>query len=153
MLTSKHFRHTFHTVRREVSTWMRLVAGLVLMAFVSASALCFAHCNTGFTWGKKHASCHGHAKGSSRDPGQNGSRSSMACILFKAVALGSGAANISSPDLHLIAFIHSALPVLPVDPPLENPSGTRHGKAPEFIFTPEVYLGPALRSLAPPSLA
>jgi len=89
----------------------------------------------------------GHSHGSHKHDSKEGS----CCSTLKAVVLTAHPVVISKPVFHPIPFLcvlpemHAASLALSEKPP------NRQAKPPDWVFTPEVCLGPAFRSLAPPA--
>jgi hypothetical protein len=142
-----------------ISPLLRTVAAGLLLVWIAAQVLCFAHCNFGVSHG-------GSGKGSSDDsalaPAQHGGGSccpksrdtsgSLVCSTIKSALMGSGATTLASPDLHPL---YTLVPfALALDATATEPTTAffRQAVAPDWVFTPEVSLGPAHRNHAPPFL-
>ena len=84
-------------------------------------------------------------RGSDRDDDEDG----VCCSTLHATAT-SPPQTLPKPDLHLL----DVLTISPIAPaPIADASEDlfeRHARSREWVFTPEVSLGPAFRSLAPP---
>lgn len=144
---------------RNLSPLLRSAGAFVLLVYVAAQTLCFLHCNfgrglcdsgqsscvsTGSTEG-----CHTESKSSSPcAPSQTAT-----CVTLKNALFDGNTSPLIIPqfsDIYLLPRCALALDATTVKP------GTivlRHTKHTEWVLTPEVCLGPALRSLAPPSPA
>jgi hypothetical protein len=130
---------------------LRSLAALTLVMFVVAQTACFIHCHFGGGHGTAgKPSCHGtaHAKSS---PGKHvPSAPSIPCATLKSLVAGGDAFTFAAPVLHLVPSF-----ALPVDSLVRlgdapDLADFRQSKFPDQVHTPEVCLGPAFRSLAPP---
>lgn len=138
--------------RKHLSPVIRSVAGLALGFFVIAQTLCFVHCE--FQGGNERAnvpSCHSGGTGKPcHDGSSSAPESGAACPTLKVFLASQAVGQASDPELiplgelpatdlneHRIAM-NTALRV------------GRHAHSANWVFTPEVCLGPAFRSLAPP---
>lgn len=139
------------------SLGFRITASATLMVWLSAVTLCLIHCNFKPSAGHdgEARSCHSSKAASHEDPSgrqnDHGEQSAFLCGTIKS-ALSS--AQLTSPVLP--AFILYSLPgfVLSLPTPLERPIASvfRQDKERNRALTPEVYLGPANKSQAPPAL-
>ena len=143
------------------SPLLRTFAAGALLVWVAAQVLCIAHCNFGVCHGdSEEASCHGspptpahHDDGDAPSPAHHESSASAACSTLKSALMGSSATALVRPDFHLLytlAPIALALDATAVEP---TASLIRQAKTRGRVFKPEVCLGPAFRSLAPPFLS
>lgn len=138
------------TVLRPGWRWVALV---MLFAWVAAFGLCNAHCALGKNApmqmpapsSESSPGCHGGACPNSGDAA-NGSF----CFTLKNLFSDTSSTTLQAPDAP--AFLQSILFALPELADLSAPSTSilRQASPPDWIFTPEVYLGPAFRSHAPP---
>lgn len=93
------------------------------------------------------------AEGHSHDSHKHESKKGSCCSTLKAVVPSANPVVFGKLAFHPIPFLcllpetHAASLALSENPP------NRQAKARDWVFTPEVCLGPAHRSLAPPSLA
>lgn len=143
------------------SPLLRSFAAGALLVWVAAQVLCFAHCNFGVSHGGfQQASCHGsapakacHDDGKSSGPAQQDSSASVVCSTLKSALVGSGVTALVPPDFHLLYTL--APLALALDVTAAEPTAllSRQPKTRDWVFTPELSLGPAFRSLAPPSLS
>ena len=142
-----------------LSPLLRSLAALALMVFAAAQALCFVHCNFGGGHGDKaQPSCHGSPQTTASHDNHDGPTPSTpspttTCSTLKTMLAGADAPPLVAPQphtLYLLAPISLAL-----DAAEEQPDApfTRHAGTGDWVFTPEVCLGPAFRSLAPPFLS
>ena len=143
------------------SPLLRSFAAGALFVWLTAQALCFAHCNFGVGHGSsEQPSCHAsapsqghHDDGDSSSPAHHESSASAACSTLKTALLDSGATVLVQPNFHLLytlAPVALALNATAVEP---TASFSRQARLRDWVFTPEVCLGPAFRSLAPPFLS
>jgi len=134
----------------------RSVAAATLCIWLAAQALCAAHCDFGVCQGdEEHPACHGpepaqshHEDGDSPAPAQNDSSTTAICLTLKdALVSGSGPVPVPA-ELHVLYTV----PPLALDVTATEPASlhSRQAKSCDWVFTPEVCLGPALRSHAPP---
>ncbi len=134
---------------------LRSLAGLTLALFVAGMALCLAHCSLGSSNADRVQSCcHGVAKVTT-DNGHGGATptspaSTSKCQALKTMLAGD-ALTLPVPQLqthYLRGPITLALGGIETEPD----TSFRPSKTEPWVFTPEVFLGPAFRSLAPPTL-
>jgi hypothetical protein len=135
---------------------MRVMAAVVLLCWSVALAVCWNHCASGTcesgqaTAPDAQPSCH--ATTDTEDPGSDSSDAAgNACFAKKPFAGERDSSALSAPLLSL-AFLASnpaeilyELAVPPQTAPVRQPGSS------DWVFTPEVSLGPAFRSLAPPA--
>ena len=94
----------------------------------------------------------GEADGHSHDSPMPGSKEGSCCFTLKAVAPTSTSAVFGKPAFRPVSFLcvplekHATPHLLLKSPP------NRHAKSGDRVFTPEVCLGPACQSNAPPAL-
>ena len=139
----------------------RSFAAAALVVWVVAQAFCFAHCNFGVSHGdSESASCLGpapsqahHEGGGSCCPTQGDKQGGIVCTSLKSALTGSGSTALVQPDLHLLYEL--APFALALDAMATKPAGLcfRQAQPRDWVFTPEVCLGPAHRSHAPPFLS
>lgn len=135
---------------------LRSLAALTLVVFVAAQAACFAHCNfCGGHGTDTTPSCHsaGATRASHHEPhspAPSDPASSVACVTLKTLVAGGDAYSLVAPLLPPVDFVaFSSLVLNPPEAALEA-TFCRQAKPRDWVFTPEVCLGPAFRSLAPP---
>ncbi len=145
----------------ELSPVHRCFAAASLLVWLAAQVVCTAHCNFGVCHGESEdASCHDaappqshHDDGDSPSPAHGDSSTTDACLTLKsALVSGSGPALVP-PDLHLLYTLAPVALTLDMSATKPAVSFSRQAKPPDWGFTPEVYLGPAHRSHAPPFLS
>jgi hypothetical protein len=124
----------------------------VFLAFVMAQAACFVHCHVGVAEGSAEALPPCHAVPSQDDQGAPDLPASMpseACVTLKTMVVGADAPTLVPPEFHTLYLLSSH--VLSLEDLASEPAGElRQARSFDWIFTPEVSLGPAFRSLAPP---
>ncbi len=148
---------------KAVSPLFRFVAAMALGVFVVAQALCILHCHSfEGSGGEVQPSCHGslpvtgtqccHGHDGSAGPTPPAPSTPMMCPTLKTMLANSDASTLIVPPLHTLYLL--VLISLPLDAPESQleasfscPVVTR-----DWVFTPLVCLGPACRSLAPPSV-
>jgi len=139
---------------------LRVCAMLSLLVWISGVSYCSLESLFGPVAAAHHFSHEGHdhehpgqpadGSGHSHDSDQNGSGADACCKSLTTVAQVPGSTHIAKPQLvHLSSFTFSALAqaLTSVQPEVEP---ARRARTREWVFTPVVYLGPALRSQAPP---
>jgi hypothetical protein len=155
MSASTKFRPVRTTAN--ISPAMRVIAAVVLVCWSVALAICWHHCATGAcnsngkTAKNAQPSCHAHS-GDSESDGSQPNTAQNSCFAKKPFSGKLDLASVSAPTLHL-AYANA---LLVVEYELPNPNEavlSRQSRSREWVFTPEVCLGPAFRSLAPPVLA
>lgn len=134
---------------------VRCVALLLLVVFVAAQAACFVHCHFGGGHGDAaKPSCHGASMAKAHD-GHNPAAptvpaSSIPCATLKSLLAGGDAYTLVLPVLQPIDFVPLSFDALNASEHESNLAHSRQAKTRDWVFTPEVCLGPAFRSLAPP---
>jgi hypothetical protein len=142
--------------RRNKATTLRFFAAGVLILFIAAQSLCVIHCATG--------GGHGDVASSSpcgRDCGSKGAASgpcdpseSPSCTTLKTLFSNGALLALDLPDFYVVSAL---LPVTLFTDALLTETRVegifRQTEWANRVFTPEVYLGPAIRSNAPPFLA
>ena len=138
---------------------LRSLGALTLAVFVVAQWMCFVHCHSGDGHGDANAekpSCHSTAAtqshhdkdGSSPKPSPMGS-----CATLQNLLASNGALTLAVPEfapLYSLTSFALALDATAIEP---TALISRQPRPREWALTPEVYLGPAIHSLAPPLLS
>ena len=141
--------------RKTLSLLFRSLAVLALVTFSAAQTLCFIHCNFGDGPGHSGAplSCHGSAKVKSCHNGQEtpAPAPSTTCLTFKTILAGGDPPILTTPHLPTPFLIDPVVLSLDAAERQADVSFSRRVRRADLAFTPVVCLGPALRSLAPPS--
>lgn len=142
--------------RTTLSPLIRFVAVLLLTVFVAAQTVCFIHCSLGA--GRGHAnvgarpSCHDPAPVKSHENGHNtpARAPTPTCSTFKTMLAEGYTPTLVPPQFHTLYPFPSMELVLETTEVQPQALSSRRAWPPNWVFTPEVCLGPALRSLAPP---
>jgi hypothetical protein len=136
---------------------MRVLAAVVLVCWSVALGICWHHCATGACSSRTAAAkeakpgCHAHADDSDSDQ-SNPNDSGSSCFAKKPFAGDKEIFNVAAPSLHL-TYVAAALNGIAFElPQATGAAEFRQAKPRVWVFTPEVSLGPAFRSLAPPVL-
>lgn len=140
--------------QKQLCPLLRSIAAVTLLFWVGAVALCAVHCASGTG---DADSCHGstvnqssHDDHDSPSPAHHDS-SAATCLTLKS-ALSNGSAPICvHPDFSMLFTL--APPAFALDSTVTEPTTLvfRQARLNQWVFTPVVCLGPAFRSLAPPS--
>jgi hypothetical protein len=139
-----------------LSPLLRYLAALALVVFVVAQAMCFVHCNFGGGHGDEvQPSCHSSPQHAASHDGDDDSTPSApspttACSTLKTMLAGGDAPSLTAFQTHTLYLLPSV--ALDLDATETRPQAAfgRQAHSREWTFTPEVCLGPAFRSLAPP---
>jgi hypothetical protein len=140
---------------------LRLCAALSVLIWLSATSYCSLEFLIGHPEGEHHAGqaathdaaqSHGES-GHSQDSDNNGSSDESCCSTLQAPPLTAGTPVLLKPDFGKLASFHFLwlARTLTLDAPETTPP--RQAQHRDWIFTPEVSLGPAYRSHAPPSFS
>lgn len=142
------------------SPLLRSFAAVALVIWVSAVALCTAHC-TGFL-AEGHGegaqpSCHvgDHQKATHHDDGDSENpehcpSSTLGCAALQSASMNGKATTLVQPPTHVLYLLAPVALVLDATPDDTTTLVFRQAPLRDWVFTPEVSLGPAFRSLAPP---
>ncbi len=136
---------------------LRSIAAVTLLFWIGAVALCSAHCTTGIGHGSSDEdSCHGsaisqphHDDHDSPTPAHH-DPSAAPCLTLKSALPNGNAPSYIHPDFSMLYTL--APLVFALDSATTEPATLcfRQARRGEWVFTPELCLGPAFRSLAPP---
>jgi len=136
---------------------LRSLAALTLVLFVAAQSACFVHCHFGGSHGDTtKRSCHGgpSAKASHHhehpSPAPADPAAAVSCDTLKLLVVGGGAYTLAAPVLQPVDFLALSSLALSAPEAKLDAAFRRQAKTRDWVFTPEVCLGPAFRSLAPP---
>ena len=140
-----------------LSPLLRSVAALALVVYVVAQALCFLHCNFGGGHGDPGvASCHSaesaqacHEESDSPPPVPT---KTTTCSTLKNTLVASDGPISVIPHVSVLYFLAPHALALEAGAPKAEAIFSRQANHSDWVLTPEVSLGPAFRSLAPPSL-
>lgn len=132
---------------------MRFFAAVALVAWLGALWLCSSECaaeephsNPGH---HEQAASSQHASGEPADSDGHEGHSDFFCDSVKSVFHARTGDLVPKPDFGPALILSIPAPVAPVPAESETPV-SRQAKPWFWVFTPEVCLGPALRSHAPP---
>ena len=138
---------------------LRGCAVMVLILWVAAITFClleFLVDHSGpESGGHSHEVAHHEHEGASADgdPGRpHDSDQGVCCTTIKAAPQSASSVIVAKPDFgksFSLSFLWAVQAFTFVQP---EPASLRQARPPEWVFTPEVCLGPAFRSLAPPVL-
>jgi hypothetical protein len=118
--------------RMILSPMLRSIAGVMLLLWIASIAVCASDCMGGQ---KQHDCCHKKSSGTPQDK--------PLCLHSQTIASAPSSVQISKPDFGIQPFL--IYQVLNLSSQLESEPVRS-----DFVFTPEVCLCPAFRSLAPP---
>jgi hypothetical protein len=146
---------------KPISPLLRALAAATFLVWVAAQVLCTAHCSLGVGHdGAEAASCHGPAAAQSHHddndaPGPAGpdSSSTAACLTLKSALVSASVIAPVPPQFHLLYTLAPAALALDAMATEWAASFSRQARPRDWPFTPEVSLGPAHRSHAPPFLS
>ncbi len=139
------------TKLRPLFRWM---AGLTLLTWLGANVLCQSHCLLesckGEDSSKTMAAESSHVDEHNAPSGSHDEKSTAACDTLKSALNQNSAALFITPTF---AFLYDLAPaVLALNASAIKPASAIFRQPPDAnrVLTPEVYLGPAFRSQAPP---
>ena len=138
-----------------LSPLLRPVGALALVVYVAAQTLCFIHCNFGGGDGDLASlSCHGaaatkpcHDEGESSPPDPT---PTTTCFTLKNALTTGDAPTIVVPEFFVLYLLTPSALALDATAIGQDASFSRQANHRDWVLTPEVSLGPAFRSLAPP---
>lgn len=147
--------------RTSLKPLLRAFAALTLLVWLAALAFCTEHCSLGGGHGDaKHASCHSpapveshHGGSDSSDPTHHDSSATASCLTLKSALSDNGSTTLIQPPHYVLYALVPAL--LALDATMTEPDTrfVRQAWRRDWVSTPEVCLGPAHRSHAPPFLS
>jgi hypothetical protein len=141
---------------KRLNPFFRSVAAATLCVWLAALVLCTAHCDFGVCHGdEEHPACHGlepsqshHDDGDSPAPAHDDSSTSASCLTLKFALVSDAVPTVVPSELHVL---YTLAPLVFDVTAAESASlHSRQTKPRDWVFTPEVCLGPALRGHAPP---
>ncbi len=134
----------------KLSAWLRICAGLALVSWLAAWIVCTTECHTEAAEHMDQASA---ANGPSHDSDKNEHHNDSFCVSLHSLCPPTHQPVLTKPDFSL-AFTLPFLATVPLDTLAQTETPiSRQSPDRQFVFTPEVCLGPAFHSLAPPVLA
>jgi hypothetical protein len=133
----------------------RISAFIALGGWTTALGICSAHCalgqsgHIGETTSESLPPCHGGPVSSDSDS-SSGTATSF-CFTIKSLSFHVESVLLNAPTAE--ALLQPSFADLSAAPLTVAPAQlSRQSRPPDFVFTPEVSLGPAFRSHAPPLL-
>ena len=139
--------------------WIRVIAGATLFAWLGALALCQTECCSGdehqsASADHHHADATPHSHSHDQDHGNapGSQKESSFCLSLNSVLHTSSAISISKAALQPLYELPFAPATIGDTASAFACQHFRQGRPRDWVFTPEVCLGPAFRSLAPPIL-
>lgn len=150
--------------QRQMSRVFRLMAAIALVGWLGATTFCTL-AGSGFliaqSVGSTKVACAEAGKCAKHCDKESPSSPSKPacppgnniCSVIKTALLGGPAAELIPPTVSVLYTL--PLVALALGSQLDQPTTSvfRQARLRDWVFTPEVYLGPAFRSHAPPSLA
>ncbi|MEO7300228.1 MAG: hypothetical protein ABI042_16815 [Verrucomicrobiota bacterium] len=144
-----------HNKKTNLTVATRLGASLSLVVWLAAFLFCSStccigesHCETGH---EQHGEASHHDHDQSPNSDRHGDHKDSFCDSLKSVVHTAGNQILSKPDFSFVTLDFVSPSHLVTVARLEAPV-SRQGWRRNWMSTPEVYLGPAFRSLAPPVL-
>lgn len=134
---------------------LRLLGAVAVVVYLAAQTLCFLHCNIRGGGESALASCHGaqttqacHAADDSSST--DSSSKTTTCVTLKNSLFTGDTSSLTVPQLSVLYWFDA--PALLVEASGLKSQGIsfRQANHSNWVFTPEMSLGPAFRSLAPP---
>ncbi|MEO5802365.1 MAG: hypothetical protein ABIR24_02460 [Verrucomicrobiota bacterium] len=133
----------------------RLCASLSLVVWLAAFLFCSntccigeSHCETGH---EQHGEASHHDHDRSSDSDSHSDHKDSFCNSLKSIVHTASNQTLSKPDFSFVT-LDFVSPSHLVTVARREASVFRQGSRRDWVSTPEVYLGPAFRSLAPPVL-
>ncbi len=141
--------------RTTLTPLLRSLAAVTLLCWLGAFVLCATECSDGDSGcqaGQKEMAASNPTNGSMPDSDNHSKHDDSACKTLKTFAPTTGNLALIKPDFGFctLSFV---LPLQTVTVAQVETSVCRQPRDTELIFTPEVSLGAAFYSLAPPVLA
>lgn len=146
---------------RPLSPLLRSLAGVTALVWIAAQVLCFVHCNFGGGHGDDlQPSCHGiasppahHDDGDSSGSSHNHSSGDVSCVTLKTALVNGSSLALTAPQLPVLYTLAPFALAFDATATEWAAPFTRQAGRDDWVFTPEVCLGPAFRSHAPPFLS
>lgn len=142
---------------KTLSPWFRWFAAVTLVTWIGTQALCQAHCLFDGCQGESDdADQHTTAavahpdEGTAPQPSHQDHGEDASCLTLKSALTSNATASLVTPAF---SFLYALAPfTLAMDVTATGPDASlsRQARPREWVFTPEVCLGPAFRSHAPP---
>ena len=146
------------SAKRKWQLLWRVGAFVALIGWITAFGICSAHCalgtasHIGGTHEMELPPCHGGPASSGSDAGSDPTPASSFCFTIKSLSFHVDSVLVNAPNAP--ALIEPALAALHAagSDLVASAQFLRQSRPLDFVFTPEVSLGPAFRSHAPPVL-
>lgn len=160
MLTQHHLEVAFRVVtfpQKQLCLLLRFVAAVTILFWVGAVMLCTVQCtqetceNDSCHSSAVHRSDHDGDEHDSPSPGHHDELPSGTCLTLKSALSVSNAPAYFHPVFSVFYTLAPLAFTFDLQPPDSAALVLRQARLREFVLTPEVCLGPAFRSLAPPS--
>ena len=137
---------------------LRWLAVLTLLVWTGAQALCQTHCSSSACSDESgEANCQADKPsdahhGDENSPGHQDGSADASCDTLKSALCGTAASPLVTPEFSVLYTL--VPPALALDATAIEPSVSflRQADRRDSVSTPEVFLGAAFRSLAPPVL-
>src|SRR5581483_11063547 len=135
---------------------LRWMAVLTLLVWTGAQALCQVHCLSGTCQDEPGAAGRVAEKastsqhGDEHSPHHHDDSSDAACDTLKTALTGNTSSPVVTPDFSLLYALAPAVLALDTTAIESAAAFSRDARSHVWVFTPEVCLGPAFRSHAPP---
>ena len=139
----------------KLSSFLRFAAAGTLLVWLSAVAMCQAHCCGDNCGNDDHADAkvaqHNNAA-NSHDGDKNNHHDDPTCLTLKSALQSNHWIALVKPDFGLAFNLNFLSTALSVESSQSETFIFRQPPDSNRVFTPEVCLGPAFHSLAPPAL-
>ncbi|MCI0538853.1 MAG: hypothetical protein L0Z50_26910 [Verrucomicrobiales bacterium] len=146
--------------KKTLSPLLRSFAAVALVGFIVAQTLCFIHCHFGDGHGDSTPPpCHSRATTQAQAcHDEDGSSSPIpsattSCFTLQNLQLGANAPTLVVPEFQTLYTLAPLALARDVTATAPGACFSRHPRPHDWVLTPEVSLGPAFRSLAPPFIA
>jgi hypothetical protein len=136
----------------KLNPFLRFAAAGTLFIWLSAVAMCQAHCCGDNDHAVAKVALHNSAA-NSHDGDKNNHHDDSACLTLKSALQSNHGIALVKPDFGLAFNLNFLSTVTSVETLQSETFIFRQPPDSNRVFTPEVCLGPAFHSLAPPALA
>jgi hypothetical protein len=140
----------------KLSPLLRWMAVLTLLVWTGAQAMCQVHCLSSACQDESAAAGRVAEKasyshhGDEHSPAHHDDSSDAACDTLKTVLTGNTTTPVVPPDFSLLYTVAPTVLALETTAIESAALFSRDARSHDWVFTPEVFLGPAFRSHAPP---
>lgn len=135
----------------KLNPFLRFAAAGTLLVWLSAVVMCQAHCCGDDGLASAEIALH-NSTTNSHGGDKNNHHEDSACLALKFALQNGNAIALVRPTFHFVCSL-TLVPIASDTPAVEPAVNFRQHERCDWAFTPEVCLGPALHSLAPPVLA